>query len=99
MAFSFEPMDAALLNTLGEDVMYQRAEVSDAFTLKAIVKADEDTLLRTRGAHEAFVQDSDFGTMLPVAGDELILAGTTYKVTDVRKAGAGASYLEIREKA
>jgi len=99
MAISFDQLNASCLTAFGEDAQYQRAEFSDSFAIKIIPKDDEGTVIRTRGAIEAFVQDSDFGVKPPVAGDSLTLGGVTYKVTDVRKAGAGASYLEIREKA
>jgi hypothetical protein len=70
--------------------------------LLIILDTSEETAVRTGGAFEAWVRESDFGGIPPAKGDRLELEdGTEYTVMDVRPdqsqpASEGGRKLQLR---
>lgn len=102
----------AVQSTFGQDVTYTRKtpipddsewDTETVLTLAVVLDASEQTQLRTSGAMEAWVRESDFGGVPPAKGDYFSTDdGLTYTVMDVKPASSlpadeGGRRLEVRQ--
>lgn len=87
-------LGSPILASFGQDVTYTRKtpvpangawDTETVIGLSIILDTSEEAEIRTKGAFEAWVRESDFGGVAPVKGDRITLADeTVYTVMDVR---------------
>lgn len=102
----------AVQAAFGQNVTYTRKtpipedsewDTETVLTVAVILDVSQETQIRTNGAFEAWVRESDFGGVSPAKGDRVETSdGTVYVVMDVRPAASlpaseGGRHLELRK--
>ena len=92
----FSSLNRQCISTFGQTVTYQPA-AGEPFEVAAIVERTTDEQRRADGVYAClFVNMADFGAA-PAAGDEVMIAGATYKDFQVMTDPAGGGWLSLRE--
>jgi hypothetical protein len=93
---AFGILNRTVVATFGQLVLYQPA-TGQAFSVKAILERSTDEQRHTEGVYaRLFVNLADFVTT-PEHGDELTVAGKTYKVYEVLSDPTRGAWLALRE--
>ncbi len=93
---AFGILNRTVLAAFGQLVSYQPA-TGQAFTIKAIIERSTDEQRHVEGVYaRLFVNLADFAAA-PEHGDEVTVAGKTYKVYEVLSDPTRGAWLALRE--
>lgn len=101
-------LSPAVQAAFGLEATYRRTspvladDVDTEITITAVFDFSDATQIRTNGAAEAWVRESEFGGVPAVKGDIITYGTETYNVVDVRPASKlpaaeGGRVLELRK--